>query len=170
MDVTALKQKLADVPGIDTLTITQVGGRHVATFNGLTAAVDPFASEDQLLAAIRSVANLKPAEIPAVQPMPAAPAPAPAPAAAAPAPKAPAPAPGGFAAMMKAIVDEAKAVVAQSQVDGLAKVRAAAGRLHEVAAHTTRVTDNMAQSASDQADAALAELGQISNLPPEGEA
>ncbi len=74
MDVSAIKAKLAsEVKGIETLTVSEIGGRLVAGFNGLIAAVDPSSTEDQMVAAIRSAANLRPAPIPAVQPMPAAP-------------------------------------------------------------------------------------------------
>lgn len=74
--------------------------------------------------------------------------------------------PGGFAASLKAMLDQAKAGVVQAQTDGLAKVQAAVGKLNDAAAHTTAVSDNMAKSIEDQANSVLAELGQISNLPP----
>lgn len=72
MDLAALKARLSDVPGIETLTLTQIGGRLVFGFNGLVAAVDPSATEDQVVSAIRTTSALRPAPMPPVQPQPKA--------------------------------------------------------------------------------------------------
>jgi trimethylamine:corrinoid methyltransferase-like protein len=76
------------------------------------------------------------------------------------------PAPGGFAAGLKAILDRARASVAEAQADGLAKVNAAADKLAQAGAQVTLVSETMAAQIHEQADAVLAELGQISNMPP----
>lgn len=73
---------------------------------------------------------------------------------------------GGFAADIKAILDGAKLRVLQAQNNGRAKVNDAANRLGEAAVQVERVTDGMAAQINDQADSVLAELGQISNMPP----
>lgn len=73
------------------------------------------------------------------------------------------PAPGSFAAEIKAMLDDAKAGLAQARADGKAKVQAAVGKFSEAAAATAKVSDNMAKTIEDQAASALSELGQISN-------
>lgn len=154
MSIQDLKSRLADVPGIQNLTLTNIGGRACFQFNGKIAAVDPMASDQEIEDAIRNAAAMTAEPVSAPEQ-----------------PRAPVmtnPAPGGFAAGLKAILDNAKAGVAKAQSDGIAKVNAAASKLNEAAAHTAAVTDNMAQTIQEQADAVLAELGQISNLPPSG--
>jgi hypothetical protein len=165
LDAEAIKAKLPDVQGIEQLAFTLVGDRLVAAFNGRTTSVAHNANEDQMILAIRNAAALPAApEAPVVlnpQPLPTAPPPA--------APKVKpmaSPAPGGFAADLKAILDNAKLRVAQSQNNARAKVNDAAGRLVDVATQVDRVGDHMAQQINEQADSVLAELGQISNMPP----
>lgn len=58
MSVEQIKARLRDVPGIETLTMTLIGGRQAFGFNGLIAAVDPLASDQQIEDAIRSAANV----------------------------------------------------------------------------------------------------------------
>jgi hypothetical protein len=65
------------------------------------------------------------------------------------------------------MLDQARAGVAKAQSDGLAKVQAAVGKLNDAATQTATVSDTMAKSIEDQANSVLAELGQISNMPPE---
>jgi len=175
VDLAALKDKLVGVPGIGALTQTNIGGRMTFGFNGLVVGVDPSKTDDEIATAILEAADAQQAsKAPpfAAPPMTiATPMPQPAAAAAAPQPKATTmsnPAPGSFAAGIKAILENAQATVARAQADGFAKVNAAAGKLADAAVHTTVVAENMAQNISDQADAVLAELGQISNLPPSG--
>lgn len=171
----AIKTRLADVAGIENLSVTMVGGRMVFGINGKTIGLTPFASEDEIEAAIRlSLAApiapaTPPAPIPTPMPMPAAteavvePAPAAAPTTA-PAPKAkPVPAVGSFAASLKAMMNEALAGVEQAKENGASKVRAKVAMLNEAKTAVVRVTDNMAQNIEDQANSVMAELGQISN-------
>jgi chemotaxis protein histidine kinase CheA len=168
IDLAALKSALADVAGIDTLSLTNIGGRMVFGFNGLTAAVDPNSTDDHIIAAIRSAVAMRSSGTVAqvgntttiATPMPAPAAPA------QPQPKATTmsnPAPGSFAASLKAIVDEAVAGVEQAKTDGLSKIREKVGKLAEAKAAVARVTDNMAQNIEDQANSVMSELGQISN-------
>lgn len=56
MSIHDLKSRLADVPGIETLTMQNLVGRHVYGFNGLIAAVDPSATPQEIEEAIRAVA------------------------------------------------------------------------------------------------------------------
>src|SRR5246127_1270387 len=158
VSIADLKARLHDVQGIETLTLTLIGGRACYGFAGKIAAVDPMATDKEIEEATRKAASMTAASAPEPVSTPAAPKASPM----------TNPAPGGFAAGLKAILDNAKAGVAKAQADGLAKVNAAATKLNEAAAHTAAVTDNMAQTINDQADAVLAELGQISNLPPAG--
>lgn len=58
MSVENLKSRLRDVPGIETLTMTLIAGRQAFGFNGLIAAVDPNASDDEIEKAIRSAAGI----------------------------------------------------------------------------------------------------------------
>lgn len=53
-----LKTRLADVQGIETLTLTMIGGRQVFGFAGLIAAVDPLATDQEIENAIRNAARL----------------------------------------------------------------------------------------------------------------
>lgn len=170
LDAEIIKVKLRDVPGIEQLAFTEVGDRLVAAFNGVTTSTAHNASEDQMMAAIRNAASLRVAMLRA--PNTTAPELSPQPLPSPTAPAAPetkpmsAPAPGGFAAGLKAILDEAKAGVVQAQANGTAKVKEAAQRLNQAAVQTIAVADTMAQQIDDQTHAVLSELGQISNMPP----
>jgi hypothetical protein len=158
LDAEAIKAKLPDIAGIEQLAITIVGDRAVAAFNGLTTSVAHNASEDQIIAAIRNAASLRASMLRAPNETAPELSPQPLPTKG--------PAMNSFAASLKAVLDEAKANVARAQVEGVAKVKEAAGRLNDAAAQTARVADTMAGQIHDQADAVLAELGQISNMPP----
>ncbi len=74
-----------------------------------------------------------------------------------------APAPGSFAASLKAMMDEARAGVAQARADGLATVQTAVGKLADAKTATLHVAGTMAKTIEDEASSVLAELGQISN-------
>lgn len=149
MSIADLKLRLADVPGIETLTLTTIAGRQVFGFAGLIAAVDPMADDQEIETAIRNASRLpsvalipdKPQE---VKPMTA-------------------PASGSFAASLKAMMDEARAGVVQARADGLVKVGDAVGKLNEAKLATEKVAGSMAQAMEDEAASALSELGQISN-------
>lgn len=65
------------------------------------------------------------------------------------------------------MMEEARAGIAQARSDGLAKVGEAVQKLNDAKLQTQQVTGSMAKTIADEADAVLAELGQISNLPPE---
>jgi hypothetical protein len=77
------------------------------------------------------------------------------------------PAPGSFAASIRAIVNEARDGLQQARSDCVAQVREAVGELQAVTAQTKQVGSSMVKSIKDETAAALAELGQISNMPPE---
>jgi hypothetical protein len=77
------------------------------------------------------------------------------------------PAPGSFAASIRAMMDEARAGVVQARADGLTKVKEAVGKLTEAKTATAQVAASMAKTIEDEAASVLAELGQISNMPPE---
>lgn len=170
VDLAALKAALSDVPGIDTLSETIVGGRRVFGFAGLVAAVDPRSDMTAIEAAIRNAASMRTqGKIVATQ-APSITTTTPLPQVLlTPAPAQPqgkpmtTPAPGSFAASIKAMMDEARAGVAQARADGLAKVTEAVGKLHDAKAATAKVASNMVQTIEDEAAAAMSELGQISN-------
>lgn len=73
------------------------------------------------------------------------------------------PAPGSFAASIRAMMDEARAGVAQARADGLAKVGEAVGKMNEAKVATAKVSANMVKTIEDEAASVLSELGQISN-------
>lgn len=152
VDLTALKGTLADVPGIATLTQTNVGGRMTFGF-GVSAAsiiigVDPASTDDQIVAAIRKAAAAK-------QPAPAAPQTKDT--------TMSNPAPGSFAAEIKAMMDEARAGVRRARADGIAQVGDAVKKLGEAKDATVKVAGATAKMIEDEAAATMAELGQISN-------
>lgn len=68
-----------------------------------------------------------------------------------------------FAAEIKAMMDGAKAGLAQARSDGKAKVQAAVGKFAEATTATAKVSDTMAKQIEDAAASAMSELGQISN-------
>lgn len=82
-------------------------------------------------------------------------------------PTMPTTAPGGFAAGLRAILDEAKAGLEQAQKDGRAKVGEAVAKLKDATTATLQVSGTIAQAITEQADEVMSDLGQISNLPPE---
>jgi hypothetical protein len=73
------------------------------------------------------------------------------------------PAPGSFAASIKAMLDEAKAGLAQARAEGLATVQQAVAKLNDAKAATAKVAGNMAKTIEEEAASALSELGQVSN-------
>lgn len=151
--ISDLKTRLADVPGIETLTSQTLLGRQVFGFNGLIAGVDMNATDQEIEDAIRATAGLalnRPATpLPIVnltEPRPMT-----------------TPAPGSFAASLKALMDDARAGVVQARADGVVKVGAAVKKLGDAKAAVTHVTDTMAAAIEGEASDVMAELGQISN-------
>jgi hypothetical protein len=80
------------------------------------------------------------------------------------------PAPGSFAAQIKAMMDKARSDVAKARTDALATVQEGIGEMTQAATATTTVAGTMARNMKAEAASILAELGQISNMPPDGEA
>jgi hypothetical protein len=152
MSLFDLKSRMADIPGIEGLTMQLANGRQVFTIGEHVASTTAFASDAEIETAIRDALRL-----PSVALIPDKPKDAPM----------STPAPGSFAASIRAMMDEARAGVAQARTDGLAKVGAAIAKLDEAKVQTARVAEGMARAIADEADAALAELGQISNMPPD---
>ena len=72
-------------------------------------------------------------------------------------------APGSFAASLKAMMDEAKAGLAQARSDGLAKVGEAVGKLNEAKTAVATVSGTLAKTIEAEAASVMSELGQISN-------
>lgn len=70
---------------------------------------------------------------------------------------------GSFVAGLKAMVDDARADLERTRIDGTAVVQVAVGKIHEAKAAVAHVTSSMAKTIEDEAAAVLAELGQISN-------
>lgn len=161
IDLESLKARLSNLPGLSALSVTNIGGRMVFGFNGLIAAIDPRSSIDDAERAIRKVYANPPAPPPnpiQIQtPMPAPPTTQPQ------GKSMSTPAPGSFSASLKAMLEEAKAGLAQAQNDGRARVGAAVSKLAEAKVATTKVAEGMASQIEDAASAALSDLGQISN-------
>lgn len=164
LDAEAIKAKLADVPGIEQLAFTLVGDRLVAAFNGITTSTAHNASEDQMIAAIRNAASLRVAQLRNPdEPAPVELSPQPLPVKG---PSMTKPAPGGFAAQIRSMMDGARNRLAQAQADGIAKVSDAVNAHERAVGQVVAVTTTMVQTIEDETAAALAELGQISNMPP----
>lgn len=180
IDLAAIKAALSDIPGIESLTETIIGGRRVYGLNGLVAAVDINSAAAAVETAIRNAVAMR------VQGLTAAITPAPvqtaapnaAPAGANPITPLPSvvltpaptqvkpmstPAPGSFAASIRAMMYGARADLEKAKADGLAQVGEAIGKLSEAKAATTKVASQMASTIHDEAAAVLSELGQISN-------
>jgi hypothetical protein len=171
MSIADLKMRLADVAGIETLTLTQIGGRQVFGFNGLIAAVDPLATDQDIENAIREAADLAKFGRSAADKQTAALLPSislnPEPRKVEPMST---PKPGGFAAGLKAMMNEAREGVVQAQREGIAKVGEAVSKLNEAKTATVHVAGKMASAIEGEAADVMAELGQISNdLGLEGE-
>lgn len=158
MSIDDLKRRMADVTGIENLTMQVIGNRQMFSIGGKVIGLPLGASDADIEGTIRAGLNstLTVAEIIKVPDVPAAPAKP------VQAPK-PAPASGGFAAAIKAMVSDAKAGLEQAKADGLAEVQGAIGRLGEAKTAVKHVTSSMAHSIHGQVDDVMAELGQISN-------
>lgn len=156
MSIDQLKARLRDVPGIETLTLQNIAGRSAYGFNGLIAAVDPNSTDDQIETAIR-MASIQAALRPAND------EPTPLPPVNITEPKPMTTQPGSFSAAIKAMMDEARAGVAQARTDGLAKVGEAIGKLNDAKTATAKVAATMAGTIEDEAASVMSELGQISN-------
>jgi hypothetical protein len=159
MSVHDMKEALRDVPGAENLTLGYApGGNLLVTIAGRTVEVSPAASNAEIALAFRepamSTQNVTVTPLPAhvdytapqtrINSMTN-------------------PAPGSFAAGIRAMMDEARAGVAQARADGLAKVGDAVSKLNDAKAATAHVAGTMAKTIEDEAAAVLAELGQISN-------
>lgn len=175
MGIVNIKQALAHVPGIDSLTM-QYGDKGVQVFKwgDMSVEVPANSSEAAVGAAITSattpVTSISAGEVAPVTtaatvvatPLPAAPSPVRAAASPSPVAKS-APASGSFAASIKAMMDEARAGVAQARADGLVQVKEAVGKLNDAKTATAKVAGTMAKTIQDEAASVLSELGQISN-------
>lgn len=180
MGIVHIKQALAHVPGIDSLTM-QYGDKGAQVFKWGDMSVEvPANSSEAVVSAAISTAASAPVPISAGEvtpvttaatvvatPLPAAPSPvgaAPSPVGAAPStPPVAKPASGSFSASIKAMMDEARAGVAQARADGLVQVKDAVGKLNDAKTATAKVAGTMAKTIEDEAASVLSELGQISN-------
>lgn len=158
MSVHELKQALKAIPGAESLTMAYTyDGNALVTIAGRTVEVSPSASNEEIALAFREPAMSTPNVTVTPLPPPVAYA-------------APTridsmtnPAPGSFAAGIRAMMDEARAGVAQARADGLAKVGEAVGKLNDAKAATLHVAGTMAKTIEDEAADVFKELGQISN-------
>lgn len=157
MSIEDLKQRLANVPGIEKLTMRLEAGKQVFSVGGGFVAVDPLATDPEIEAAIRSVPA--PAAAPNITPLPAVtmtdPAPTPAKVATA-MPTSPADAHMTVKDMMQAHMDtmrniqEAQFALLQATLDRQVKA---------VSASVGTVADKI----DGQTDDFLAMMGQFSN-------
>lgn len=58
MSINDLKDRLRDIPGIEGLTMALIAGRQQFGFNGMIAATDPLATDQEIEDAIRNAAQL----------------------------------------------------------------------------------------------------------------
>lgn len=166
-----VQARLRDVPNIDQMSLTEIGGRIVFGLNGRMVALVPGASDELIDSEIRRafgdpmvdttnpIAARAAAEVPLATVVPP-----PVTMTFTPESKPMTmPAPGSFAASLRALMNEARAGVEQARADGLAQVGDAVSKLNEAKAATRHVAGNMAKTIEDEAAAVLRELGQISN-------
>jgi hypothetical protein len=148
MSVHELKQYLRDVPGAESLTMGYAtSGNLLVTIAGRTVEVSPTASNADIAQAFATTTPLPPAVTYSIRTEPMS-IPA---------------APGSFAASLKAMMDEARAGIAQARTDGAAKVSDAVSKLNDAKVATTHVAGTIAKTIEDEAADVLRELGQISN-------
>jgi hypothetical protein len=155
MSVADLKIRLADVPGIETLTLQLIGGRQVFGFAGMIAAVDPLANDQEIENTIRAAAARKAAYLAKSTPLPDA--------GLMPAPTREAKPMGvtgasHVGANLKTRMDDLKGKIAagQSKIDaGLSKMEQAA-----------EATNQFGEQLGSEADDLLATLGQFTNGAP----
>jgi hypothetical protein len=151
VSVSDLKAQLADIPGIQGLTMTTVAGRDNYGFDGLLISVDPTMGQDEVAAQIRAAVSARRPRPPIVNFTTETP------------PGKSMAATGSFAASLRALMDEARSGLEQARSDGRARVGEAVGKLHEAKVATAHVAGSMAKTIEDEASAVMAELGQISN-------
>lgn len=152
LSVHEMKQALRDVPGVESLTMaTAPNGNALLTIAGRTVEVSPSASNEEIADAFRVFAitripsvNYAPPPATRTKPMTN-------------------PAPGSFAASLKAMMDDARAGIAQARADGTAKVGEAVSKLNEAKTATAHVAGTIAATIESEAADVMAELGQISN-------
>lgn len=152
MSVHELRQALKHLPGAESLTMTLApNGNALVTIAGRTVEVSPTASNEEIALALREPATNTPnvTVIPTVAFTRDT--------------NMSNPNPGGFAASIRAMMDDARAGVEKARTDGLAKVGEAVAKLNEAKTATAHVAGSMAKTIEDEAASVLAELGQISN-------
>ena len=161
MSVHELRQALREIPGAENLTVSYApgSGNMLVTIGDKTVEVRPAASNAEialafgnpLIATENTAVTTKSTPLPAVSFTPTGKL------------TVSNPAPGSFAASLKAMMDEARAGIAQARADGTAKVQDAVGKLNEAKTATVKVAGNIAQTIESEAADVMAELGQISN-------
>lgn len=153
VSVADLKGRLSDVPGIENLTMQILLGRQVFGFNGLIAAVDPMATDQEIETAIRDAnATLYPSPGHSTTPLPIVNLTEPKPM------SAPSPTgfvPGEISSLFKSLRARKDAMVADIMANGA-----------EVAA-TIATGEQMSAALKAEGEAMKAELGIITNFPPE---
>ncbi|WP_315731622.1 MULTISPECIES: hypothetical protein [unclassified Bradyrhizobium] len=158
MSIAELRDRLRDIPGIETMTMQTVMGRQLFGLNGKLIGVPVTADDAEIERVIRlAISSDKAGEI---IPSPSA---ALLPELTQTKPEPRATMSGSFAASIKAMVDAAKADLEQAKADGLAEVQGAIGKLGEAKSAVKHVTGSMARSIHGQVDDIMAELGQITN-------
>lgn len=147
-----LKDALRDVPGIDSLTMTTLCGKQQFGWNGLLVQVGPMAPQEEIERSIRNTAQLANyRKLPAntIDGVPER--------------KARMSISTGFAASLKALMDEARADLERTRTEGMTRVQGALGKYSEAKAATVQVSASLAKTIEDEAASVMAELGQISN-------
>lgn len=144
MSVADLKARLADVPGIETLTMQLSGERNVLSWGqGLTrrmTTVTPFASDNDIEAAVRLLANVG-----ETSPVPTQPKEEPM-------------SVTGAGYVAGSLADRLRAV--RSKIEqGSARMDAALSKMDQAASAHSALADTVA----GEADALLAEVGQFTN-------
>lgn len=166
MSVNDLRARMRDVPGIEGLTMRAEGGKQLFTVNGVSAAVGPFASTEEIEAAIRNATGwpsiemsatvlagggmdapvtMTASQLPTVNITEPKPMTAPSPTGFQ---------PGEISSLFKSLRARKEAMIADIQANGA-----------EVVA-VLEAGEAMSKGLKADADAMKAEFGQLTNFPP----
>ncbi|MGJ5074559.1 hypothetical protein [Bradyrhizobium oligotrophicum] len=151
MSIADLKARMADVPGIETLTMGFESGRIVLRWGAYAASVDASASDQAIEAAVRDAIKLPPVTMipdkPGLSAVPVQSAPQ------------PASTTGNAAQSVKALMDEHVRMMGEIQAAHVERLRATLSRQRDAMSAVGAVADKF----DAQTDDFLAMMGQYTN-------
>lgn len=152
MSVADLKARLADVPGIENLSMELQGGRILLRWGAYTASVDASASNAEIEAAVRDAIKLPPLSM--IPDKPAAPVVAPAAPAASPAGHT-----GSVAQSVAQIMESHVRLMAEAHAANVARLQVSLQRQRDA----LQTVGNFADKIDGQTDDFLSVMGQYTN-------